>query len=243
MQMKNTDLGLIASALLAVGVACAGWFIGKGFIESRSTDRYVTVKGVAEKAVEADLVIWPIRYVSTGNVLEDVQSKITNDAAIVTTFLEDMGLPDAAIEVQPADVTDLFAQAYRSGPVPNRFILSQTVMVRSSEVGRVAEANAELGTLIRQGVVLSTDGQKGPFFIFTQLNDVKPSMIAEATANAREAAEQFARDADSKIVGIRRANQGVFQILPRDRAPGIVEPRQRHKIVRVVSTLHYLLGE
>ena len=66
-------------------------------------------------------------------------------------------------------------------------------------------------------------GPGGPTYVFTKLNDLKPPMIAEATARAREAAEQFARDARSELGGIRRANQGIFEILPRDQAPGIFE--------------------
>ena len=79
--------------------------------------------------------------------------------------------------------------------------------------------------------------------MFTKLNDLKPPMIAEATARAREAAEQFARDARSELGGIRRANQGIFEILPRDQAPGIFEGNQILKTVRVVSTIEYLLED
>jgi len=92
--------------------------------------------------------------------------------------------------------------------------------------------------------VLGTGGGYGdntPTFLFTRLNDLKPAMIAEATARAREAATQFAKDADSRLGGIRRANQGVFVILPRDQAPGIQEERQLRKILRVVSTIDYYL--
>src|SRR5256885_12958101 len=53
------------------------------------------------------------------------------------------------------------------------------------------------------------------------LHDALPisTMIADATARAREAAEQFAHDSRSELAGIRQANQGVFEILPRDQAP------------------------
>jgi hypothetical protein len=66
-------------------------------------------------------------------------------------------------------------------------------------------------------------------------------MIADATARAREAAAQFARDSHSDLAGIRQANQGVFEILPRDQAPGLSEQSQIAKTVRVVSTIDYYL--
>lgn len=66
-------------------------------------------------------------------------------------------------------------------------------------------------------------------------------MIAEATARAREAAIEFARDSESELGGIRRANQGVFEILPRDPAPGISQENRIEKTVRIVATVEYFL--
>jgi hypothetical protein len=68
-------------------------------------------------------------------------------------------------------------------------------------------------------------------------------MIGDATARARESAEQFARDSRSSLAGIRTANQGVFEILPRDQAPGISQESQIVKTVRVVSTVEYFLKD
>jgi uncharacterized protein len=73
------------------------------------------------------------------------------------------------------------------------------------------------------------------------LSTLKPTVIADATARAREAAEQFARDSYSDLGAIRQASQGVFEILPSDQAPGITEESQIAKAVRVVSTIDYYL--
>jgi hypothetical protein len=91
-------------------------------------------------------------------------------------------------------------------------------------------------------VVISAEGgPQGPFYLFTRLNDIKPDMIADATKNARAAAEQFAKDSEASLGSIRQASQGLFQILPRDAAPGQMEEKQVMKTVRVVSTVDYLL--
>jgi hypothetical protein len=97
---------------------------------------------------------------------------------------------------------------------------------------------------VNAGVVLSSGGEYGgggPTFVFSGLNALKPQMIAEATARAREAAEQFARDSKTGVGPIRQASQGVFEILPRDQAPGISQESQVVKTVRVVSTVEYSL--
>ena len=125
-------------------------------------------------------------------------------------------------------------------------MIQQTLIVRSDQPEKIREASQQIGELLRAGLVLSSGGEYGmggPAYIFTGLNDLKPQMIAEATARARSAAEQFARDSRSVIGGIRQANQGLFEILPRDEAPGIREESQIQKKVRVVSTIEYFLQD
>jgi hypothetical protein len=114
-------------------------------------------------------------------------------------------------------------------------------MVRSDDAARVRAAAQDVGQLVRGGIALTGGWGVGPTYLFTRLNDVKPEMIREATAAAREAATQFAADAGSRLGGIRTASQGLFVILPRDQAPGIEEPSQLRKTVRVVTTVEYFL--
>jgi hypothetical protein len=80
-----------------------------------------------------------------------------------------------------------------------------------------------------------------PLQLVTAANDLKPEMIAEATSRARESASEFASASGSRVGQIRRANQGIFEILPRDPIPGQGEQNQLSKTVRVVVTIEYLL--
>jgi hypothetical protein len=232
---------VLTALIVAAGLVLAGRFVGDGFRAGRQEDRYVSVKGIAEREAKADLVLWPLRFVSTGNDLAAVQGKNRKDADAVRQFLTGAGVPAASIEVQGVEVTDVLANAYRSGPVDTRFIVAQTLLVRSTDVDRISVVSQRVGELVDAGVVLSSEGGGGPYYLFTKLNDVKPAMIAEATKRAREGAEQFAADSGSRVGGIRRASQGLFQILARDDTPGTTEQRQINKTVRVVSTVDYLL--
>jgi hypothetical protein len=231
--------------VLAVGIALAGWFVGVGF-EKRSGDRYVTVKGVAEREVDADLALWPITLNVASDDLGRAQEQISGYVEKVNTFLEANGIDLTQVSLQTLRVTDAMANPYRQGEPASRFIIQQTLMVRSEEPERIFAASQKVSRLVNAGVAFSSGeqyGPGGPTFLFTRLNDVKPEMIAEATAEARKAAEQFARDSGSALGPIRRANQGVFQILPRDPAPGQQETNQLHKTVRVVTTIEYLLQD
>lgn len=240
----RVDRVLVAAALGAVALTLAGWLIGRGFAQARTADRFVTVKGVAERNAEADLALWPLSYVETDDDLGRAQARIDADTRRVYAFLARMGLDTTQAEVQSLEVTDKLADPYRNGPMGTRFIVAQTIMVRSDKPTTVLAASQRVGELVNAGVVLSTGGRFGPgrpTFLFTRLNDFKPAMIAEATSSAREAAEKFASDSRSRLGGIRQANQGVFQILPRDQAPGFSEESQLYKTIRVVSTVEYYL--
>jgi hypothetical protein len=230
---------------VAIGIALAGWFMGQGFQKGRASDRYVTVKGVAERQVKSDVVFWPLRFVSTHDDLSTAQARIKESEEEVLSFLARHDIDPDATEVLGLEVTDLMANQYRSGPAESRYIINQTLMVRTNDIARVRQASQDIGELVDAGVVLSSMGGMGggPTYRFTRLNDLKPEMIAEATAEARRAAEQFARDSDSQLGGIRRANQGVFVIRARDQAPGMDEGGQPDKTVRVVSTIEYYLKD
>ncbi len=237
---------LPSALLLAIGLALAGWFVGDGFRSGRATDRYVTVKGLSEREVTADLALWPIRYTATDDQLSRAQAAIEQNRQAVVDFLTGHGIAADRVEVQKLDVNDLLANPYGgNAPVRSRYIVTQTLMVRTDDPATVQKAAQDVGRLVDAGVVLQSEGYGGggPTYLYTRLNDLKPEMIAEATAEARRAAEQFARDSGSRIGRIRQANQGVFQILPRDRAPGIVEEMQPEKTVRVVSTVEYYLRD
>ncbi|WP_420560910.1 SIMPL domain-containing protein [Tepidicaulis sp.] len=240
--MAGSPLSIIAGALVGLGVAAGGYFIGTGYYDAHMGNRVVSVKGLSERNVTADLAFWPIRFVATGNDLTEVQGKIRADAEAIRAFLGKYGFEDAGIELQSLQVTDVAAQPYRSGPIDNRFIISQLLMLRSEEVEKVAEAARSASELVEAGVILSSDmGPSQPIYLFKSLAELKPEMLDEATARAREAAQSFAEDSDSKLGGIKRANQGVFQILARDQAPGISESSQIAKRVRVVSSIDYFL--
>ncbi len=237
---------LLSAALIALGIAIAGWFTGSALVRGKAAERFVTVKGVAEREVQADLALWPLQFVVAENDLGQAQAAIARSAKEVAAFLKRHGIEAQQMELQDFSVTDTQANRYGGQPAARRYVIGQTIMVRSTSPAVVFDASQKVSELVDAGVVLSSEGGwggNGPTYLFTRLNDIKPAMIAEATANAREAAQQFAKDAGTRLGGIRQANQGLFVILPRDQAPGVQEQRQRTKVVRVVSTVDYLLGD
>lgn len=238
--------GVVRSMILAVGLAAAGLLAGLGLARARAEDRFVTVKGIAEREARADLAIWPLRLSAASDDLGRASAQLQASVAKVQAFLREHKIDPANAATQDFRVSDASTNQYGNGAPPGaRYVIHQTMVIRSSEPEVVLAASQRIADLVNAGVVLSSGGEGmpggGPTFVFSGLNKLKPEMIAEATARAREAAEQFARDSGSRAGGIRRANQGVFEILPRDQAEGISEASQIVKTVRVVSTVEYFL--
>ncbi|PNS09339.1 SIMPL domain-containing protein [Solilutibacter silvestris] len=234
---------ILAATLVALGLAVGGWFVSQGLSGLRTGDRYVSVKGSAEKVVDADLVVWPLAHTVSGNDLGEVQHGLETHTAAIREFFKGAGFGDDEIVVAPANLEDRWAYAYGENKPPERYRYSTTVTLRTTKVAKAMDALRHSGDLLAKGVVLGGNGSgesaapSGPVFDYTKLNDIKPALIAEATANARKSAEQFAKDSGARIGGIRTANQGVVDISNRDAGSPQV------KKVRVVSTVEYFLKD
>lgn len=228
--------------ILGISLIITAFLVRDGLTGFKSDDRYVTVKGMAEQEVMADLALWPIRFAASGETLEDARTKARDSRDSVMAFLSLQAIAEEAIELQRLEVIDTGANPYQPEGGVRKFIIHQTLMVRSTDIERIRQAARNVDDLVDSGVILSSDyGPAGPTYLFTSLNDIKPGMIEQATLAARESAQQFARDANADLGGLRRANQGVFQILARDQAPGVMEQQQPVKLVRVVATFDYYL--
>ncbi len=244
MDNKNFQFWGLTGAIIILGLSIffAGGQINSGLKNFRGHDRFVTMKGLAEQDVQADLAIWTLAYTETGNDLTSLQNLMDQRGQTVVSFLKKNGLNDDEIELKQVQVQDLMAQSYRqNNATENRYILTQTYLVRTENIEAVAKASKNLGDLIRQNVVFAQGGSTLPTYLYTKLNDVKPDMIAEATKNAREAAKEFAQNSGQKVGGIKYASQGVFQILSRDETYALPESQQVDKKVRVVSTIQFNL--
>ena len=238
-----SDRPILRTVLLSLAIVLAGLVIGGGIQRFRLADRSVTVKGVAERDVRADIALWPMRIVASGTELGPTQDKLAADQLIVRRFLASHGIDSSHVELLSLEVVDKRSNPYEGNPNSARFAINATLVARSEQPERIRAASQDVGQLVAAGVALSSGGGwgTGPTYLFTRLNELKPSMLAEATTSAREAAAEFAKRSGARVGNIRRAQQGLFEILPRDQAPGIPEGSQLEKRLRVVTTLEYEL--
>jgi hypothetical protein len=228
---------LVLGLSLVVGLAIFGVQIGRAVRMGREFDRYLAVKGLSEREVKATLVIWPIRFSVTAEGLGALKTAMEANRAVVLSFLQEAGIDSKEITQGLPIVSDREDERIQANrPSLARYRGVVTLVVRSSNVDVVKKAIQGADALLEKGVTLAGNEAGDRIeFIFNAVNEIKPDMIKEATANARAAAEKFAQDSKSKVGRIRKATQGALEIEDRD----VASPER--KVLRVVTTVDFFL--
>ncbi|MGQ0559220.1 MAG: SIMPL domain-containing protein [Sphingosinicella sp.] len=232
------NVTLFAAAILALGVIVGGYLLGDGLRRARMADRAVTVRGLAERNVTADLATWTVSFSAQGNELAAVQAEIDRDARTVLDFFRRAGFNTGV-----SDAGGSVSQYFDSNRGENNVTVSRRIQLRTNDVMRARQAHARQFDLIRGGVALQEGS--GMTYSFTRLNAVKPDMISASIQDARRGAERFARDSGAAVGGIRSATQGYFSIGARDgdeETGGGSAGDSPFQKVRVVTTIEFYLG-
>ena len=233
--IKDRNKTILAAAVLAgISFVSGGYLLGDGFVRAKAVDRSVTVRGLAEKDVVADLASWTLSYASVAPDLASAQADSEADTAAIRAYFTKMGFaPDALV---PAGVT---VSSYSDQGVP-RITITQRMQFRTTDINRAQKAVTQQYDLVRAGVSLAEGSTMN--YSYTKLNDIKSGMVAEATRDARKVAEQFARDSGARVGTIKSASQGYFEINARDgTGEGYGVSDTPNKKVRVVTTIDYYL--
>ena len=226
---------LLPSIAIVAGLALLGFFVSKGLTSIANQEQYVTVKGLAERDVLANKVVWPLPYKCVSNDMQTLYDNIEKNRDIVLSFLKEGGITDDEIVISAPAVTDRLAQSYIPDNIKFRYQAEAVITVISPQVEKVIELMGKQIELMKDGVIISDEYSYQTQFEYTALNDIKPAMVEEATRNARAVAQKFAEDSDCKLGNIKQATQGQFNITSDETTPQI-------KNIRVVTTVKYALN-
>ena len=246
MNTLKLSMTVFIGLILSISIALSGFFVGHGIYKSRALDRYVTVKGLVEKRVQANIAQWDIDYRVTGDDLQKLSDQMAHNQKLVFDFLSAHGFKPEEMNAQAMSVIDQYAKEYGGPEKPtHRYIIKGGVTLRSSNVDLVKSVSQLAPSLIEKGIALAgNDYDANPKYMYTQLDQIRPELLREATQSARRMAQQFALDSNSQLAGIRRANQGQFQVLDKNGGAGGYNENQLKSIVktiRVVSSIDYYL--
>jgi len=235
---KNKSSIVILGFFIFLGLSVLGYLLAAAAVEVKEYERTVTAKGLSEREYPADIVIWPIKFTVANNDLATLYNSVDASNLKIKQFLQKSGINEKEISFSAPVITDKSAQQYGNAKAEFRYSAVQSVTVYSENVRQVRELMSTLSELGKSGIVFTGNNyQSRTEYIFTRLNAVKPEMIEEATKQARQVAQKFAADSQSKLGKIRKAKQGQFSISARD------QNNPHIKKIRVVSTVEYYLSD
>lgn len=220
--IKQNWIGVLTASLVIFSAVF--FFAAQNFSKQGS---YVEVKGLSEKIVKADTAIWSLSFEVKSNNIDSLYSDIEKNITIIKKFLTDKGFEASEINVPPVNI---YQDTYKDAAF--RYNSTNQVSVYTKKVDIAKAASNETLLLVKSGVVLN---QNFISFEFSDLNSIKPDMLAEAIKNARDTASQFALNAGASVGSVARGNQGVFDITDKDQGS------PEYKKIRLVSTLRFLL--
>ena len=217
MDRTNT---LLLSIALVFGLALGSILLGRSIQRFHKEDRSISVKGFAEKEVKSDLAVWALKVSIPTDNLAGGSAEMENSKNKIITFLAKNGITSEEISQKEMEVADRRANEYNpAGDSRFRYIITKTILVRSAHVDTVFKVSQMTDELVRAGVVMSSrsDWQNsGVSFVYTGLNKIKPQMLAEATRNAKTAAQEFCKESGTELGKMKKATQGLFTIVDRD---------------------------
>lgn len=238
MEKSNILPALLLGGFLCAGLVYVGQTASSALLQMKAMERTVTVKGLAEKEVKANVAIWPINFTEVDNNLPKLYETVQQKTDRVVAFLKEQGFSDSEITVSLPSIKDRQAQGYVDPNVRYRYSAKVNLSVYTPQIDLILNTRKQMINLVKEGIAIaSQDYDNRTEFLFTDLNSVKPVMVQEATQNAREVAEKFAKDSDSRLGKIKSASQGQFTISDRDSSTPYI------KQIRIVSTLTYYLND
>ncbi|ABN62260.1 SIMPL domain-containing protein [Shewanella baltica] len=238
MEKNNILPALLLGGFLCAGLVYVGHTASTALLQMKAMERTVTVKGLAEKEVKANVAIWPINFTEVDNNLPKLYETVQQKTDRVVAFLKEQGFSDSEITISLPSIEDRQAQGYVDPNVRYRYSAKVNLSVYTPQIDLMLNTRKQMISLVKEGIAIaSQEYDNRTEFLFTDLNSVKPVMVQEATQNAREVAEKFAKDSDSRLGKIKTASQGQFTISDRDNSTPYI------KQIRIVSTLTYYLND
>lgn len=210
---KNQFIWVWVALVLALGLILASYIASTTILQLKSAANTITVTGSAKQQIKSDLAVWTGYFSTQSEQLDTAYAQLQSGKEKVSAYLLSQGIEEKDIVFSSINVerTNVMLPSGVYSNELEAYTLSQQVELRSSDVDEITDLAREATELINQGVEIQS---YEPQYFYTKLADLKIQMLARATKDAVERAEQIAQNAGSRVGSLRYAQMGVFQITP-----------------------------
>lgn len=210
---KNSQVIILGICIAAATIASSIILSGGALKVIKFTREQISVTGSATKQIRSDYVIWSGSFSRREKDLKSAYKNLKQDLEKVKAYFKSQGINPEEVVVSQIVTTTVYKKNDKGNDTNEiqYYVLNQTVEIRSKDVNRVTTVSRESTGLIEQGVEFES---YAPQYFYTELDKLKIEMLAKASENAKERAENMVRAAGNKIGLMRQARMGVFQITP-----------------------------
>lgn len=221
--------------LLPITIVISALILSYGLMKiGMQSQRFISVKGLSERKITSDLANWNLTFTVNGKTVQDINKSSKINFSKIKDYFKSHGFSDDQIQL---------TSSYLNNPSYDNnkslgYEANITVNVFTNNINSMKEAGKNVSDLYSQGVQFSA--YSVPSYTFTDINKLKPEMIAEAIANAQQSAQKFIETSKVKLGNLKNASQGYFEFLPSDRSSA-AQDSYPDKILRVVVGASYYL--
>jgi uncharacterized protein len=198
--------------IIAIAAMVSAFLIGNAYKFKNKSAQTITVTGLAEKEFTSDQIVWNINYSRTNTDLKASYSALKEDEKAVKAYLAENGVPEKEIVFSSVNVNKDYNNSYVDGKNISTFTgytLNQRVTIDSKDIAKIEKLSREITTLLEKGIELNSSS---PSYYFQKLNELKVDLLAKASEDAKERAKTIAKNSNSSLGKLVKANMGVFQI-------------------------------
>ena len=205
--------GIAIALIVMIGIVASSMILTNGIVEIKGTGSRITVTGSAEQQITSDLIVWTGSFTAKSAVMQEAYTQLEADKNRVMEYLTEQGVPEDKIVFSSIN-TNTYYVILPNGQYTSDidyYELYQTVTISSEEIDKITEISRNATELINEGIQFQSNA---PQYLYTKIADLKVTMLAEATKDARKRAEMIAENAGSSLGELKYADMGVIQITP-----------------------------
>ena len=232
--------------IIGLAIIVSAWFLGRAYTYKYRSQDTIIVTGLGEMEFSSDLIVWDGEIVFETQDVASGYAQLERNKRKVQDFVTSRGIAADEIVFKFVNVYKQTEPVYNAngnyaGQRFTGYRLSQGFSVESKDVDKVENISREISSLIAQGVSIEA---YSPSYYYTKLDDVKLSLIEQASADARMRAEKIADNAGTSIGRVASAKMGVFQITGANSneefsAGGSFNTSSRQKKARITMRIEY----
>lgn len=190
-----------AAAVLGISLIIAACLIQRGYVKAKENtqDNVATLIGLADKVVKSDRAKWSLTISRPGTgKIEDTAKNLQEDEKTLRTLLNNAGIKDAILSIQPANIS-----------AGEGSYASQVMVIETDKVDALSGVASLAPTdLARRNATVSTNSIE---YYYSDLSTLQKELVKQALEDANTQAKEVLGQSRPSISSI---SYGQAQVTP-----------------------------